>query len=284
VIPARRFNANSQKELRRGIMNRNCRQRWAGLSAVLLLGALALPSSAESNYTVRKGDSIWRIAESLNVSCRALLEINNLVPDSVIRPGQELRVPDAQNECPTAAPERRHKVAAGESLWQIARRYGVSVAALVAANDIPNPNLIHPGIELIVPAANASEINAAGGGRQDLVATALKYRGVPYRYAGMSTRGMDCSGLVARVLRSHGVEAPHNSKALYKLGKPVPREQLQPGDLVFFHTTRPGISHVGIYIGDGKFIHASSRSGEVKLGRLDEGYYYRRFVGAKRVD
>jgi len=265
-------------------MNSNCRQRWATLSAVLLLGALTLPSSAESTYTVRKGDSIWRIAGSLNVSCPALLEINSLTPDSMIRPGQELRVPDAQNECPPAAPERRHKVAAGESLWRIARRYGVSVAALVAVNDVPNPDLIHPGIELIVPAANASEINAAGGAREDLVVTALKYRGVPYRYAGMSTRGMDCSGLVARVLQLHGVDAPHNSKALYKLGKPVPREQLQPGDLVFFHTTRPGISHVGIYIGDGKFIHASSRSGEVKLGRLDEGYYYRRFVGAKRVD
>ena len=265
-------------------MNRNCRQRWAGLSAVLLLGALTLPSSAESTYTVRKGDSIWRIAASLNVSCRALLEINCLAPDSVIRPGQELRVPDAQNECPAAAPARRHKVASGESLWRIARRYGVSLAALVAANDIPNPNLIHAGRELIVPDANSAAANAAGGGRQDLVATALKYRGVPYRYAGMSTRGMDCSGLVVRVLRSHGVEAPHNSKALYKLGTPVPREQLQPGDLVFFHTTRPGISHVGIYIGDGKFVHASSRSGEVKLGRLDEGYYYRRFVGAKRVD
>jgi len=265
-------------------MNSDCRQRWAGFWAVLLLAVVALPGSAENTYTVRKGDSISRIANRLKVSSHALLEINDLTPDSVIHPGQELRVPDAQGEPPAAAPQRRHKIAAGDSLWRIARRYGVSVGALVAANDIRNPNLIRPGRELIVPAAGASAGDAAGGGRDDLVATALKYRGVPYRYAGMSTRGMDCSGLVARVLQVHGVEAPHNSKALYKLGKPVAREQLQPGDLVFFHTTRPGISHVGIYIGDGKFIHASSRGGEVKLDRLDEGYYHRRFVGAKRVD
>jgi cell wall-associated NlpC family hydrolase len=94
---------------------------------------------------------------------------------------------------------------------------------------------------------------------------------------------MDCSGLVYRVLASHGIRAPHNSRALYRLGKSVAREDLQAGDLVFFHTRGRGISHVGIYLGDGKFIHASSAKGRVRVDRLDEGYYARRYVGARRV-
>jgi cell wall-associated NlpC family hydrolase len=94
---------------------------------------------------------------------------------------------------------------------------------------------------------------------------------------------MDCSGLVARVLNSHGITAPHNSRALYRLGKAVARKDLRSGDLVFFHTRGRGISHVGIYMGGGKFVHASSGKGRVRVDTLDEGYYARRYVGARRV-
>jgi cell wall-associated NlpC family hydrolase len=99
----------------------------------------------------------------------------------------------------------------------------------------------------------------------------------------MSDRGMDCSGLVARVLKAHGIKAPHNAASLYHLGVPVPSGKLRPGDLVFFHTTRRGISHVGIYMGKGQFVHASSGGGCVEVDRMDEGYYHRRFVGARRL-
>jgi len=85
------------------------------------------------------------------------------------------------------------------------------------------------------------------------------------------------------VLLSHGIKAPHSSRQLYKLGKPVSRDQLQPGDLVFFNTNGRGISHVGIYIGDQKFVHASSAGGKVRVDPLDTGYYQRRYVGARRV-
>ena len=111
----------------------------------------------------------------------------------------------------------------------------------------------------------------------------MRYRGVPYAYAGMTSRGMDCSGLVARVLLNHGIRAPHNAASLYGLGIPVPLEKLRSGDLVFFHTTGRGISHVGIYIGNNEFVHASSGSGVVMTSRLDEGYYQARYVGARRL-
>jgi len=116
-----------------------------------------------------------------------------------------------------------------------------------------------------------------------LVQTASLYEGVRYRWAGMSSRGMDCSGLIARVLQAHGIRAPHNSSQLYSLGRAVSRYDLQPGDLLFFSTRRRGIGHVGLYIGDGKFIHASSGAGRVITTSIDDPYYARRYVGARRL-
>ena len=114
------------------------------------------------------------------------------------------------------------------------------------------------------------------------MATALSYRGVRYRYAGMTSRGMDCSGLISRVLMAHGIRAPHSSRALFSLGRSVPYSELRAGDLLFFSTRRRGISHVGMYVGDGKFVHSSTGRGVV-ISSLSEGYYAKRMVGARRV-
>ena len=118
---------------------------------------------------------------------------------------------------------------------------------------------------------------------ESVVQTALAYRGVPYRYAGMTSRGMDCSGLVSRVLQAHGIRAPHSSAALFKMGTPVSVKELRAGDLLFFVTRGRRVSHVGLYIGEGKFVHASSRSGGVITSSLSESYYAKRYVGARRM-
>jgi peptidoglycan endopeptidase LytE len=258
------------------------------LTAALAL--LAVPVCADTTYTVSKGESIWSIAEKLSVPYLPLLKANSLTEDSLLFPGQRLVVPDlnppeAERPAGAKTETRPYVVQRGDNLSLIAQRFGVPVKALVRANDITNPNLIHPGRRLVIPAPGLEPASEEGTDplQSSLVETALHYRGVPYRYAGMTTRGMDCSGLVARVLRTHGIDAPHNSKALYKLGKPVAKGDLQPGDLVFFHTTRPGISHVGIYIGNGKFVHASSSRGSVRVDQLDSGYYQKRLVGARRL-
>jgi cell wall-associated NlpC family hydrolase len=128
-----------------------------------------------------------------------------------------------------------------------------------------------------------SDPDAADAAGEQLVQTASLYEGVRYRWAGMSSRGMDCSGLIARVLQSHGIRAPHNSSQLFSLGRPVSRYDLQPGDLVFFSTRRRGIGHVGLYIGEGKFIHASSGAGRVITTSMDDPYYASRYVGARRL-
>jgi len=189
-------------------------------------------------------------------------------------------------EVPTQ--QKVYTVRKGDSLARIARRERVSVSALTKANGLRTRSRIRVGIRLQIPAAGAKanrEIASAAEAMDDskFGDSALRYRGVPYRYAGMSSRGMDCSGLVARVLQAHGIRAPHNSRALFQLGKAVSRAEMKPDDLVFFRTRGRGISHVGIYLGEGKFVHASSGGGRVQVDCLDSGYYAKRLVGARRL-
>jgi cell wall-associated NlpC family hydrolase len=116
-------------------------------------------------------------------------------------------------------------------------------------------------------------------GRPGVVAIALRYLGTPYRWAGSSPSGFDCSGFIMYVYGRIGIGLPHNSAMLWGVGRPVARDDLQPGDLVFFN----GLSHAGIYIGRGRFVH-SPHSGEVvKISRLSESWYRTTYYGARRL-
>ncbi|WP_156415915.1 SH3 domain-containing C40 family peptidase [Chthonomonas calidirosea] len=121
--------------------------------------------------------------------------------------------------------------------------------------------------------------------RAGLVRSALAYRGTPYVYGGSGRGGFDCSGFVRYLYLKRGIDLPHNAAEQFHMGKPVSRKDLKPGDLVFFHTVTPGISHVGMYIGNGRFIHASSRrgGGGVRIDSLDESYYAHAYRGARRI-
>ncbi len=117
----------------------------------------------------------------------------------------------------------------------------------------------------------------------DVVRTAYSYRGTPYRWGGSSRSGFDCSGFTSYLYRRQGVGLPHSASAQFRMGHKVGRGELKPGDLVFFETVHKGISHVGMYVGNGHFVHASSRrSGGVRVDSLESGYYRERFRGARR--
>jgi cell wall-associated NlpC family hydrolase len=132
-------------------------------------------------------------------------------------------------------------------------------------------------VEPVRVARNTDEVEAT----DDIVRTAYSYRGTPYRFGSMSGRTFDCSGFTSFLFRKQGIKLPRTASEQFHAGQKVSREDLQPGDLVFFHTTRSGISHVGMYVGDGKFVHASSRGG-VRVDPLDSGYYNNRYRGAAR--
>lgn len=118
---------------------------------------------------------------------------------------------------------------------------------------------------------------------QQLIAFARQYVGVPYVWAGRSPAGFDCSGFVWYVYSNFGVGLPRMADGQFEVGLQVSRRDLVPGDLVFFSTYEPGPSHVGIYIGNGQFIHASSGAAEVVVTPLNKAYYLERYLGARRV-
>lgn len=121
--------------------------------------------------------------------------------------------------------------------------------------------------------------------RQEIVAAALDMIGVPYRYGGTSPRrGFDCSGLVQYAHRQAGFEVPRTTGQQYRAMIPVPRAALQPGDLVFFRIRGPRlISHVGIYLGNGKFVHAPSTGKRVSIASLRDHYWRRHYAAAGRM-
>ncbi|MGH7304913.1 MAG: C40 family peptidase, partial [Candidatus Rokuibacteriota bacterium] len=115
---------------------------------------------------------------------------------------------------------------------------------------------------------------------QTVVALARQHVGAPYRWGGSSPSGFDCSGLVRYVYGQVGVSLPHNAAQQYRLGTAIARASLEPGDLVFFDRLR----HNGIYVGDGRFIHARQTGRRVAIASLDDAWYASHFVGARRLD
>ena len=129
----------------------------------------------------------------------------------------------------------------------------------------------------------ATDASAANITSSQLSTEAKKYIGIKYRSAGTTTSGFDCSGYVQYVYKELGVSLPRTSSSMYTTGKAVTKNNLVPGDLVFFNTSGRGVSHVGIYIGQGNFIHSSSSKG-VSIAKINDPYYWgKRYIGAKRV-
>jgi cell wall-associated NlpC family hydrolase len=159
--------------------------------------------------------------------------------------------------------------------WRLALLAILSAALLAGCASAPEPR--PPAMDL--PPATAA--NTA-----ELAFRALGLVGTPYRTAGADPRvGFDCSGFVVYLYRDvFGLALPRSTGAQYGMDLRSPRRaSLQTGDLVFFDTSGKGISHVGIYVGEGRFVHAPNHGGRVRLDHLDDRYWKSRFRGARRV-
>lgn len=124
--------------------------------------------------------------------------------------------------------------------------------------------------------ASANDFNS-------LYNTAKSYMGVPYKWGGTTAAGFDCSGYTQFVFKKNNISIPRTTGSQYSTGKAVAKSNLQPGDLVFFNTSGRGVSHVGIFVGNNNFIHASTSKGVMVSSIYDPYYWGSRYIGAKRV-
>lgn len=120
---------------------------------------------------------------------------------------------------------------------------------------------------------------------REVLVNALSLTGIRYKYGGNSPEtGFDCSGYVRYVYQqASNLTLPHGARAISQLGKTIPKSELQPGDLVFFNTLKSTFSHVGIYLGNNRFIHSPSSGGSVRVESMQTNYWAQRFNGAQRI-
>lgn len=256
-------------------------------------------SAAETYYTVKSGDSLWRIAQQYGTSVDQIKQLNQLVSDN-IKIGTQLCVKNTPDQSPEPAAATTadavaateppietvyYKVQPGDSLENIAITFNTSIEMLRRMNNLSS-DVLNPGYTLKLSMAN---VDLSRGGKTnrvtaDILATARQYLGTPYRYGGSSPGGFDCSGFTKYVFSVHGYNLDRTAASQYNQGSAISKANLQIGDLVFFKCSSSSIDHVGIYAGNNEFIHSSSpRSGGVIMTNLDESYYLRSYACATRI-
>ena len=142
-----------------------------------------------------------------------------------------------------------------------------------------------PDLRNATVASDAVPAEPVSGSRiQTVLKHALALLGTPYRWGGTTTDGFDCSGLVGYVFRTTlGIELPRVSRDMVRSGELIDRGHLSPGDLVFFGRRKGRVDHVGIYLGEGRFVHAPRTGRDVTVSTMDDGYWGGKFVEARRV-
>jgi cell wall-associated NlpC family hydrolase len=164
------------------------------------------------------------------------------------------------------------------SLSSVARLAGVALSLIaMLAGCASSPERASPRPAAIPRSAGQIALG------DEIAVRAMAQIGTPYRYGGADLGGFDCSGLVHHVYRELGIAVPRTAAAQYEASRRLSQSELLPGDLVFFRTSGRRISHVGIYAGDGRFVHAPKTGRDVELRALDDEYYRSTYAGSGRL-
>ncbi|MDL4838929.1 C40 family peptidase [Aquibacillus rhizosphaerae] len=236
-------------------------------------------SSSSSTYTVKSGDSLWAIATKHGITVDTLKSLNSK-SSNTIYVGEKLVVSGSESNS-SSKPENTtsYKVSSGDTLSHIAKRYGVSISNIKSWNNLSS-DVIYVGqtIKLTAPTKTAEpeKVEQTESLADKVVAEAKKHVGTPYKWAGTAPGGFDCSGFIYYVHKTAGMDISRTSTdGYYSQSTQVSSPKV--GDLVFFSGTyKAGISHMGIYIGDNKFVHASSSG--VQITSMSNSYWSSHFT------
>jgi len=221
-----------------------------------------------ATYKVRKGDTLTRVAKKTGVSVSELKRLNSL-GRSKLKPGKILALKDTGTEAETKPRQAKKLQLKYNDLFN-EKDYEQSLAELTD----PDPDR---SVDL------TKNLELKTDNIKMLKSKAYGFLGTRYRFGGSSRSGIDCSSFVQQVFREMEVSLPRTAREQFEIGHEVPPSDLQKGDLIFFRTYAPFPSHVGIYLGNNRMIHASSRDHRVVISPLNTPYYRARFIGAKRI-
>jgi cell wall-associated NlpC family hydrolase len=295
--------------------------RWSFLGvALIVLLVLVCPQDgpAKERYTVQPGDSLYTISRSHGISVEALKEANRL-EENRIKPKQVLLIPDRKKGSVgkttqgVSSETEPYLVKQGDNLYTLSKRTGLPVEAIKRMNHLQT-NALKTGQRLLLPKQKGARVEEAEeigdpeeGGEEGqvqreaqaipeplgkwkdpeerslFVRVVKTFLGVPYRLGGYTLKGLDCSAFVKKIFDIFNVQLPRTAREQLRIGKRVAREELEEGDLIFFETRQANNVHVGIYIGNNEFVHASYRGKEVRVDNLDTHYFNQRFINGVRI-
>src|SRR5512134_17053 len=267
------------------------RIRCTFILCAVLLAAIPWTAGADTIYKVRKGDNLSRIAKRFHVKADTILAANGLESDRLM-PGARLTIPSSRKTSPVkgVAPEaspREFRSLTAEMEESPSAASGTHGMPAASESRLARELMELAGSPVIQEIKELSEPMAGecgvGGIKERLVRIAQRMLDIPYRFGGSSFLGIDCSAYVQKVFSLLDIMLPRTAREQFRRGIRVGKDELAVGDLVFFRTYAKFPSHVGIYLGDNRFIHASSSERKVTIDSLDAPYYIKRFVGARRL-
>ncbi len=291
-------------------MSLNTPQRAKNEQTPIVISRVSTNSDPfETRYhRVKKGESIEKIARKYSTTVERIMEVNGL-RTTKLQVGQQILIRSPKPEI--------HIVKKGDTLWNISVKYGINPEELREINGLQN-NSLKIGqklfltkktsesekdtqlsqltseqskissetplqkVEEVKELAKSNELSGLSI-RERLIVFAKKLMHLPYRFGGNGPFGIDCSAYVQKVYSLIGLDLPRSAREQFRLGEEIEKEDLAVGDLVFFRTYASFPSHVGIYLGNNLFIHASSKTKRVTIDSLETPYYLKRFIGARKL-